>query len=560
MKKKNLIFMVSVFILTIITIFGMGNGFLTVSPYKVYASFEEGKTNIIIDGKAVITDEHPIIEEENIYIPVDVFMKYIHKESLLNTENKTLIVHFSTPGFILPQEDSNNRIRNGISLNFLLANKEGINYIDIKDMDKLLGIKIEYFEETDILSIDNNIQDTKIGLVKKSTLLRSKALSHGSRLDKLSKGEKLVIYKKEKSKWYKVKSEKGYVGYVLASKVTIKKDEEISEVDTKLNDLKEPWKPEGKIGFAWEYVYKSTPDIKQDEKIEGLDVVSPTWFSITDKYGFVKNKASFDYVKAAHEKGYKVWGLVNNSFDKDLTREILLSKQAQDNIINQLLVYASLYDLDGINIDFENVYYEDKDMLTAFIKDLTDALKEENLVVSMDMTIPGGSLTWSKFYDREKLGQIVDYCMVMTYDEHWASSPKSGSVASIGWVKKGVENTLKSIPKEKLLVGIPFYTRLWEETKLSNGKIKVKAKSLSMNSVNEKIEQYNLTPRWLDKEGQNYVEYVEGGKKYRIWIEDAKSIKLKSDLVDKYDIAGTAFWRKGFETEDVWDVIAESLK
>ncbi|WDV45322.1 glycosyl hydrolase family 18 protein [Clostridiaceae bacterium M8S5] len=663
MNKKIKLIIGFVFIIAGLAV-GIRALFMELTNDAYAASYEE--TRISIDGKLIDDVGRAIVEEDNIYIPVDIFVKYLHQDSIVNEESKTLIVNFPNPKFTLPSKLSNKRIENGVSINFLLSNKEEINYIDILDMGKLLRIKMQYNQSRNVLNIDTNIQFTQtdkvdqpnqanqvgiinrntslrltqssfsekidtlskgdkvtifeegekwskiktqngkvgfvikskidrigqdsqtgldnedttdlnalnqkdnggqlnqVGIINRNTSMRLKQSSFSERIDRLSKGDKVIIFE-EGEKWSKVKNQNGKIGFVINSKIDKTGESGQTGIDntdntTNLNVLKQPYKPDGKIGLAWVQVSLNSPNLKEEEKIDGLDVVSPTWFAITDKTGYVKNKASFDYVKEAHKKGYKVWGLVSNSFNKDLTHEILINKKAQENVIKQLLVYASLYDLDGINIDFENVYYEDKALFTAFIKDMTTAFKESNLVVSIDMTVPEGSLTWSKFLDRKKIGQIVDYCMIMTYDEHWASSPKSGSVASIGWVKKGMQQTMELVPKEKLLVGIPFYTRVWEETTLKNGKVKVKAKSLSMQSVNDKIMQYSLTPKWLDDVGQYYVEYRENGKRYRIWIEDSKSIQLKAALVDEYGLAGVACWRKGFETPEVWGIIKKELK
>lgn len=550
-------------------------------------SFASGwnDTKISIDGKLLNYNGHAIIEEENTYIPVDIFTDYIYKDNTVYDKSGTMIIDFKSPKFTLPSENSNNRIKDGISLNFLLIKRNGIRYIDILDMGKLFQIKMQYDEKRNVLNIDRNVKfenpkgnsnnssettsaTKKIGSMKRATTLRESQSSFSKEVAKLEK-EEMVLVREDKGKWSKIEDEKGNIGFVLTSKIEIKGEVASgnNEVDnskgadntTNLNEMKAPWKPNGKINLVWEQLYLTSPDLRKQETIKGLDVISPTWFSITDSEGYVKNKASFDYVKEAHRKGYKVWALVNNSFDKDLTRKILNNKKAQERVIDQLLVYANLYDLDGINIDFENVYYEDKGLLTKFVTYLTQELKKENLVVSMDMTVPEGSLTWSKCYDREELGKVLDYVMVMTYDEHWASSPKSGSVASIGWVDNGIKSTLKLIPNEKVIMGVPFYTRVWEETKLKNGKVKVEARSIAMDIVNKKINEYNLMPEWLENIGQYYIEYKEDGNRHRIWIEDARSIQLKLGLIEKHNIAGAAFWRKGFETPDVWTIIDQEL-
>lgn len=291
-----------------------------------------------------------------------------------------------------------------------------------------------------------------------------------------------------------------------------------------------------------------------------MDIVSPTWFAVVDETGLVRSNADADYVKNAHANGYKVWALVTNSFNPALTHQILTNDAAQENIAKQLLQYAETYQLDGINIDFENIYDYDKDRFVGFVEKLSKTLRAHNLVVSIDITIPSNTPNWSKCYDRQRLGAAVDYVMLMTYDEHWSKSPKSGSVASLPWVENGVKNTLSFVPKEKLLLGIPFYTREWQETTDELGKVTVKAKTMSMAAVQKTIDAYNLQPVWLPDLGQHYVEYEKNDVLHKIWIEDAQSIALKAELVQKYDLAGAASWRKGFEAHHIWNVLNNALR
>ncbi|AOY75889.1 glycosyl hydrolase family 18 protein [Clostridium formicaceticum] len=318
--------------------------------------------------------------------------------------------------------------------------------------------------------------------------------------------------------------------------------------------------PTAKIGLVWDYVYQITRDRREEEKIPALDIVSPTWFKLSKNDGTVESNSVLSYVKDAHNKGYQVWGLVTNDFDPNLTSEFLSDINAQDNFIRQMVLYSSLYHLDGINIDFENIHYEDQDAFTEFVRKLTEKLHQSNLTVSIDVTIPSTSLNWSKVYDREKLGGIVDYVAVMTYDEHWGSSPKSGSVASIGWVEKGVQATLESIPPEKILLGLPFYTRLWEEEKQPDGSIKVSSRAFGMDAITSILEENNAAIQWDAAAGQYYSQYEKEDKTYKVWLEDQRSLALKASLIEKYQLAGFAAWRKDFEKEDVWPALEEVVK
>lgn len=348
---------------------------------------------------------------------------------------------------------------------------------------------------------------------------------------------------------------------VLGIEVTKKKKsillkEEKGRRNIKQDEKKDQPTIEGKINLVWDVMTDAT---RKKDKIAGLDILSPTWFDITDRDGTVKNKAERAYVDEAHAKGYRVWALVTNSFDRDLTREVLANPRARENVIRQLAVYSMIYDLDGINIDFENVYDEDKDRLTAFVGEMSDMFRQMGLISSIDVTVPAQSSYWSLCFDRKALAEKVDYMMVMTYDEHWASCPVSGSVASLPWVETNIEKMLKLVPREKLLLGIPLYTREWIEMN-EYGKIRTKSKTRWMEDIDEIMRDKKITPTWLPESGQDYLEYKEDGRTHRIWVENAKSIKERLSLVHKYELAGVASWRKGFETEDIWPIYQEYLK
>ncbi|HWR40771.1 MAG TPA: glycosyl hydrolase family 18 protein [Patescibacteria group bacterium] len=329
--------------------------------------------------------------------------------------------------------------------------------------------------------------------------------------------------------------------------------------DRQLNQVRPAVHFPEKIILAWDHVLGKNRDLSQEEKPEGLNVISPTWFALQDDTGLISSKADRDYVRAAHAKQLQVWPLITNSFDRDLTRRFLNSPAAMDHLIRQLAVYSAVYDLDGINLDFENVYDEDKDLLTAFVQRLTDRLKQQNLVLSIDVTVPSNVPYWSPCFDRKKLGESLDYVMLMTYDEYWQSSPVSGSVASIGWVEKGIQNTLASVPPHKLLMGVPFYTREWAETE-EDGQIKARSRSLSMAGAEGRIRDYDAPVEWLNDKGQYYTEYWRDGSRCRIWLEEERSLGLKTALAYNYKLAGIAAWRLGFEKPEVWPVLYQTLK
>jgi len=484
-----------------------------------------------------------------------------------------------------------------VTLNIPARESEGTVYIPIEFLSEFYGITIRYEVENNVVIIDP-VSD----IIQIARPINSNAVVRAGRSIKepivkefgfLEDEEELNIYDesvnntasventdlitnridiedlddnalrvfKEYDNWYKVRTKGGIIGYIEKKFVMV---EWVSSKNkfSYTDDEVEPWKPQkGKINLVWEMMYSTRPNLREIGKIEGLDVISPTWFQIQDDQGNIINRADATYVEWAHQNGYKVWALFSNDFqDINATSRFLNNTDARDNAIRQILTYASLYKLDGINIDFENIYKEDRDALTQFVREITPLLREQGLVVSIDVNIPDGSDTWSKCYDHKALGEIVDYVALMTYDQHWAGSPVAGSVAQLSWVERNLVKVLEMVPREKLLMGIPFYIRLWQEEEVA-GAVKVTNPTvLTMKGAKEVISKYDAEVKWDEESGQFYAEYKKDGKTYKMWLEDENSINLKSSLVHKYKLAGTAAWKRSDASAEIWDVLNKNLK
>ena len=257
----------------------------------------------------------------------------------------------------------------------------------------------------------------------------------------------------------------------------------------------------------------------------------------------------------AKSRGYQVWALFSNGFNPDLTHEAFNDYETRQTIIRQLLHYSQMYQLDGINIDIENVREEDGPLVTQFVREATPYFHQAGLVVSMDITfIAGGN--WSAFYERDKLAETVDYLMVMAYDEHWGTSPKAGSVASFPWVEQNLQKLLEIVPNDKLILGVPLYTRLWEIKDTGE----VSSKAIKMTEAKEWLTEKGITPIYDEQSGQNFAEYydAEAQSTYQIWMEDELSLKKRADLVEKYELKGVASWSRYFADETAWLALSEN--
>lgn len=309
------------------------------------------------------------------------------------------------------------------------------------------------------------------------------------------------------------------------------------------------------IVLTWEAVYSYNPDTTLIPEMNHLNVISPTWYELSDAAGAVSSMASHDYVAWAQGRNYEVWALVSNAFDLDRTHGFLTSSTARERFIETMINEAKLYGYEGINIDFENVYMADKDALTHFVNEFAHYARKNQITLSMDVTVMGGSDNWSKCYDHEKLGQIVDFLIVMTYDEHWASSPISGPVASYDWMLHHMSILANYVDTDKLVLGVPLYTRVWREypSETVANNHKTTSAAIGMEAQNVLIEKYNLDLIWDDTERLYYATFFEEDAQVKIWVENAKTIREKLSIVNDLGLKGAAAWRRGYETIDVWD-------
>jgi spore germination protein YaaH len=513
--------------------------------------------SLVIDGNVISSKTPPIISENYVlisYTDLEKITKNVFYDSNLQ---KAVIT--STDKVIKIKADKNTGSVNNrpFGLKAVMKIQNGEAYIPVDEFKDVLNIDAKYVKENNVVVVDTKAKDQKTAVLKADNeAVRKDASIKQPIYKKVVKGEKLRIFG-EKENWYKVRTDNGNIGYI--QKKYLSKIETIPYKKAETSKY-QAWKPsDGKISLVWDQIERVTPSMDNVNKVEGLDVISPTWFQIVDGTGRIKNKADGAYVRWARANGYKVWPLVNNlvtndQTNKDLTSKFLNNSDTREKVINDLLSYAQIYDFDGINIDFEYVSVKDKEMLNQFMRELTPLFREKGLTVSIDVTVKVDSEN-SLFFDRKALAQIVDYVVAMSYDQHWSTSQVSGSVAQYSWVEEHLKSLLEDIPKEKLIMGIPFYTRQWKEQNS-----KVSSVAMSMAKTQNVIRQNNANVTWDEASKQHYAEYSNGDSKYKIWIEDSDSINWKTSLALKYNLAGAGAWRRGYETPDIWQVLNKNLK
>ena len=493
------------------------------------------------------------------YLPIDFVKQYIDEYIYWDTEENAVTITNEKNVIRMKTEEIEYFVNNEpLNLSIPLYNVEGVAYIPLLLLEQIYQLEISYNDITKLLSIKK--ENYKTGVLSKNAMFRKEPNKKSPYIQKLKKGSLVYFYENEENGYTKVETDGGYIGFIPTKVIT-----EIEDKDIK-NNYKNDYvnKPnwniyDGKINLVFDQMQKVEANSSESRRTyhDGVDVLVPTWFSFKDESGKILNIADRGYVDWAHNNGYRVWGLLTDNFDKKISHSVLTSTETREYVIKQLLAYVSMYNLDGINIDFESVPKEDGDSFIQFLRELAPALRKEGVVLSVDLFVPK---PWTAHYNRNDVGKIADYVIVMGYDEHYAGSESAGSVASMDWSEVAIKDTLaEGVPKEKLILGIPFYCRVWTET-LENGEIKLGSKAYGMNGAYDFIKEKGGTFTFDEETKQNYGEAKEDNKTYRVWLEDETSIEQRLDLVLEYDIAGVGAWKRGLEKEEIWTILKDKLK
>ncbi len=395
--------------------------------------------------------------------------------------------------------------------------------------------------------INNTWASESWASVEKDCMIRQKGGIKSPIITRAEVGTQVKVLE-QMEKWSKVRTQDGFIGYIENKRLG-----EIQNITPK-SDFEEPEYTrlalDEKVVLAWHQVTTKEANSTFDSyygNTKGVNVISPTWFALTDNEGNYKCLADSEYVKKAYDAGVSVWALIDN-FSKDVQSEVLLSKTSvRKKLIHNLMADAKKYGFDGYNLDFESLKESAGPHYVQFIREMSAACRNNGLILSVDNYVPAA---YNRFYDRKEQGIVADYVIVMGYDEHYAGG-EPGSVASIDYVKKGIENTLLDVPREKVINAIPFYTRLWTETE--DGEITSEA--MGIEKAQKWIEENQVELYWQDSLGQYYGEKgIEGGSQY-LWMEEEKSLKLKMDVIRDNDLGGVGCWKLGFEPASIWDII-----
>lgn len=529
-------------------------GILLISP-NFKKDPNEGKINFIINNNNVTVKlRHEIFINEDgvIYVSMDDMKNYFDGEIYYDKENDQLITTSDTKVAVISLKNKTMKV-NGALVKLLgnVIRKDGNMYIPISELDKVYNIEVENINNS-VITVDSLDRELVKADAKKDIKVKYNTKFISKTVDKVKQGEKVVIIS-EKDGYTRVRTANGKIGYVKTDDLT-----NITKIREKLE--KEP-QITGKINLVWDYYseYVNAPD-RAGTKIEGINVVAPSFFSLKDSENVEINenikRGGQEYINWAKQNGYKVWAMFSNNSLKTPTSKILNDYAKREELIEKIVDLAVEYKLDGINIDFEYMNKSDKDVFSRFIIELAPRLREYGIVTSVDVTAPDGSENWSLCFDRDLLAKVSDYLIFMAYDQYGISSTKAGTTAGANWVEANIKKFVgqEAVPKEKIILGMPLYTRLWK----TDANEKTTSSVINMNKIDSVLPK-NSQRVWDDLTKQNYVEYTSGGFKYQMWIEDEKSIREKLNLIVKYELAGGAFWEKDRENENIWNIASEVL-
>lgn len=528
------------------------------------ASGNRKEAELVVFGDNINTEYKPFVENTGIYLSKDIIEKYLDEYIYYDKVATKVIITTKNEVYKL-KIDENKMSKNFENVDIQNPAKivNGQAYVDINLFKEIYGIKVAYNEKTSTISIDNlSTSDTK---VKYNNIKVYEDITTKSNiLTTIGKNNTVSVYTEslKHNRWYKVKTDDGTIGYVAKNTVDLNVDEnneeiqnnEISSENNDNNQNDEDNEIKEKITMFWQYGSNLNT---LGNKIDGVDVVSPTWYELKNSFGEINSEYNQKYYNKAKTNGYEIWPIVTNGIDSvDYmpadTSAMLNSEQNRENFIKNLLKLAKEHDLDGINIDFESMKEEDRLVYTQFIRELAPIFRSEGIKVSVDMY-------FVSYIDRKGIGAASDYVILMGYDQRGSWSSESGSISEISWVEKNIDSLINSsnIPPEKIILGVPFYTRLWTE---KSGNSKPTTKVYDMQDCQDFLKYYGLTATYDEKSGQNYAEYTKGSTTYKLWIEDDTSMKNRIGIINKYNLAGLSAWQKGLETDNIWSVISENMK
>ena len=560
-QQKKKAASVLVVLILIVLVGAAGVVSFLINRYKPGTEYMAGNEyfNLTDENSVALIQNGELQEEQAVLIGGEPYAAYTYVESQLNScfywDEETKEILLTTSGGVqtlLPGDAAVAKTPGGQPA--VQQESDGTVYISLDVVKEYTDLDYAYYSDPNRVVIRNDWDGVEQATVQSDTAqVRQKGGIKSLILADVQKGDTL-LYLENLDNWCKVMTADGYTGYIQTEDIS---EPEAIEARTAKKDSYERITRDHKINLVW---HQSTSTESNDAMAEmtaemtGVNVISPTWFSVTDASGTISSLASADYVKLAHDAGREVWGLIDNfneAFDETTD---LAYASVRSRIIEQLLAEAASCGMDGINVDFENLKEAGIPHYLQFLRELTSAAHEQNLVVSVDTPVPQA---YTMYYQRGEQARFVDYMIVMAYDEHFAGSEEAGSVSSLPFVQQAVEEMTRVMPADQVICGIPFYTRVWTE---KFGQSAITSEVLGMDGAKNYAKENQMTETWDASLGQNVATVETSDARYTIWMEDEQSMEEKLKVIQSADLAGVAEWKLGFERADVWSLISEYIE
>lgn len=512
-------------------------------------------SNLVVFGDNISAEYTPFVENGGVYLSVDTIKKVLDEYIYYDKIATKVIV--TTDSNVIKFKIDEAKMSNNLEYSDITTPAKVVDsmpYIDVNLLKDIYKIKISYNEDTSTISIDK--EDSTTTKVKFNRVKVYSDISTTSDvLETLNSQNSVVAYPDSLNhkRWYKVKTESGVVGFIAKNDIDITTEGVNENVDEENGENIDESSIQ-KITMFWQYGSNLNT---LGNKIDGVNVVSPTWYELKNSNGDIDSEFSSKYYEKAKENGYKIWPIITNGIDSvnysyDDTSNLLNSEANRENFIKNVVKICQENKLDGINMDFEAMKTDDRNLYSQLIKEMAPILRKNGITLSVDTY-------FVSYIDRKVIGKFADYIILMGYDQRGNWSTEPGSISECSWVEKNVVSLIEDskIDSSKIILGVPFYTRLWTVNSASGN---LSTKIYSMDDCTSFVNKYKIDVKYDDGAGQNYAEYTSGNIVYKLWIEDGTSIKNRIDIINKYNLAGISGWRKGLELDSIWNIINENLE
>lgn len=523
-----------------------------------YFGVSDDEIRLVYDGE--LTDYSVLTVDGFYYIEKEFYDSYLTDKFYRDVNKNVLLYTTATDVMVIPFEGASYTaagVTESTSYVISFVKDEKV-YISIDFVTNKAAFTYFVYEKPNRVAIVPDKDGREVVELEKKATVRTRASIKGQIIDS---SQSIWIANSDKdSKWIKISSYDGLTGYVKKDEVedivpsTLKSDYIPEIYENQLRDYD--------IVMVWDGIDNMDENAYITDRLNktsGVTTVSPAWYELTDVSGNINSYALQEYVDIVHSKGMEIWPLISD-FRSTYAgmewneKDTLSNSDYRKNIIDRLMSDAATFGYDGINVDFEKVPKDAGEDYIQFIRELSIECRKRKLVLSVDNYVP---MAHTAHYNRKAQGECVDYVIVMGYDEHYAGGQIAGSVASKVFVANGIDNTLLSVPKEKVINGIPFYTRMWMQTKDADGKAVLDSKVMGMDEALSQIDELGLEKSWSDFDGQYVAKGVKDGVEYSIWLEEDESMAVKMSIVRQREIAGVAAWNLGDEKESIWNVITK---